>query len=645
MGARLLTSRTMPEERKRSRFGFRIFLLTSCCSATFGWLPANALEITGYNATVHDRFSSGYPANPVENTDPAFIGLGLNWAGVGWATDNATKSFGFLSPMHYLVARHYGGAPQIRLFADGSLLTFSQAGTENINYGMVFEGDTVGDLSLGTLTTEVPSSKGLPRYAILDLNDTSAANTPANYQNLSVLLYGRGPNASSSTRIGETTIASVTVSGNSTYFLTTRDDVQLQSGDSGSPALHRWTNPDGIDELTLVGNHAAISDTYNFINFLGTYQVIAKLNELMNDDGFALRVVGDPTHTWVGTASININNRRSWGLPSLQSAPTDKFVVFDGDSAGGDRQVNVNADHNLRGLYFVSSETSTGFTFGGSYTLTIGRGGITNYDDVVQEFEAPLALGSSQYWDGGPGGLVTQSIATNGYLLEITGAAKNRINGSLSGSGALAVTGGELELTTNSSYTGDTWVHAGRLTVNNSSGSATGNGNVYVAAEAILSGNGTVAGPVYVSGAISPGESIGTLTVGNNLTWNAGDAWMFDLGTAASSAAAIAGESTQDSLVIGGEFLKGTGENWTFDFRETGSLGWYRLISWSNGTTFASDDFVATNLKDGKNGDFAVDTEAKALLLHVVPEPGSTMLFVFSGALLWVSRCYGRNRR
>ena len=84
-------------------------------------LPAMALQTTGYTSEINDRFSSGYPNNPVENTLPNFVGAGLDWGGVGWAASDATKSFGFLSPQHYLVARHYGGAAQVRIFADGAV--------------------------------------------------------------------------------------------------------------------------------------------------------------------------------------------------------------------------------------------------------------------------------------------------------------------------------------------------------------------------------------------------------------------------------------------------------------------------------------------------------------------------------------------
>jgi autotransporter-associated beta strand protein len=611
---------------------------------TTAHLPA--MTITGYTAAANDRFSSGYPTAPVENTTASFVGLGLDWGGVGWASTAATKSFGFLSPSHYLVARHFGGAANIRIFANGTLQTYAQTKIEDTGFGVVFSGETLGDISLGTLSGPVPASGGLPRYAVLDLNSTSASNTTSAYNGLQTLLYGRGPNATSSTRVGVASINSVTVSGNNHYFTTTRSDVQLETGDSGSPATHRWTNPNGSQELTLIGNHAGINDTNNFINFLGTYQVMNELNARMNDDGFALRVVGNPTNTWVGSSSTNISNRGAWGLSQPNNAPSDKFVTFNAATAGNNRQVTVDTNHNLRGLYFLSTATANdGFTFGGSSALTLGRGGVTNYDNSRQVFNASLVLGDSQYWDGGSGGVTAGAINTNGKLLEITGSGVNRITGTISGTGSLAVSGGTLELTGANSYSGETRVHSGTLVLNNLSGSATGTGTLRVAAGATLAGAGFSSSSSIISGALSPGNSIGTLTIANDVTWNGGVPWLFELDKAAATfAAAAMGGSSQDLLYITGvesDFLKGSGSVWTFDFFSTGENGWYRLVDWEGATTFSASDFTAMNLSGGKSGSFFIDDTTSALYFNVIPEPSVALLFLTAV----VHGCFRRRRK
>lgn len=423
------------------------------------------MTITGYSSSAHDRFSSGYPAAPVENRDSSFVGLGLDWGGVGWASTEATKSFGFVSPAHYLAARHYGGAANLRVFAGGNLTTHSQSAIEELGVGLVLNGQSTGDLSLGTLAVPI-SSAAFPRYAVLDLNSVSTTNNMSAYSGLALLVYGRGVNGASSTRIGPATINGI----NGQSVTTSRLAVQLEAGDSGSPVFHRWTNPNATEELTLIGNNAAINDTTNYLNFLGSHEAISALNTRMNDDGFSLRVVGPVTNTWVGNTNYSITNRRAWGLGLWSSAPSDKFVLFNAATAGSERVVLVDGNHHSRGMYFKSTAAANdGFAFNGSATLTLGRGGITNYDNSAQVFNAPIALGSSQYWTAGEGGITTAAIQTNGNLLEISGAGTSRITGIVSGTGGIALSGGSLEMTAMNAYSGNTYVWNGSLSLSKAS--------------------------------------------------------------------------------------------------------------------------------------------------------------------------------
>ncbi len=593
-------------------------------AALFGLMASSgfALQVTNYTAEANNRFSSGYPNAPVGNASPNFVGEGLDWSGVGWNPADATKSYGFLSPRHYLVATHYGGSANVSIFANGSVQTRSQWKVENTGYGPFL--NNAFDLSLGTLNTAYSGNSGLPRYAVLDLNSASGTNTPSAYNGLELLLYGRGPNASFSTRIGNAAVSGVVIAGNEHYFSTPRTETQLEGGDSGSPALHRWTNPAGGEEITVIGNHAAIDQNSNYINFTGTHQVMGALNNLMNDDGFVLRVVGNPTNAWVGDSSTSIGNPGAWGI---QSATSDQFVSFDGDTAGNGRVVTVNANHHLRGLYFLpTASQNLGFTFGGGSTLTIGRGGITNYGTSRQVFQAPLALGSSQLWNGGAGGITTAGISTNGHLLEITTGGASQINGTISGAGGLALSGGTLELTASNNYTGNTWVHGGMLVANNMNGSATGTGNVTVAAGGTLAGDGILTGNVSVTGSIAPGTTgIGSLETGT-LTWNGATVsnpmtdWRFDLGSSNQS----------DRLDITGNFTKGTGTDFFFDFLGSSDTGSFTLITWTGmATGFSAGHFDYTNLGVALNGFFTLN--ANSLQFTAIPEPTPALAGILLG--------------
>jgi hypothetical protein len=127
---------------------------------------------------------------------------------------------------------------------------------------------------------------------------------------------------------------------------------------------------------------------------------------------------------------------------------------------------------------------------------------------------------------------------------------------------------------------------------------------------------------------VAPGNSIGTLTFNNDVVWNGGDDWEFELGTASVSLAdAILGTSTQDLIVIagGGDFTKGTGSTWTFDFANSGALGWYKLIDWDGTSNFTASNFTATNLAIG-TGLFHIDGASSALYLRIIPEPATAIL-------------------
>jgi autotransporter-associated beta strand protein len=476
-----------------------------------GPATARAIGITGYTSAANDRFSGGFSAAPVANTNPAFVGLGYDWSGVGWSTADPTKGFGFITPRHYLVARHYGGATTIRLEgAGGTQITGTQAAVTATGYGYVFSG-TTGDLSIGRLVAPLPASASIARYGVLDLNASSTVNSVYNGQPL--LVYGRGPNGASSPRIGAATVNGTGLSGAESAVSTSYADVQLQSGDSGSPIFVPWTNANGGRELTILGNNAGTDfSTVNVYNYLANSTVMGVINGITTADGFALRVVGNPAQAWQGGSGspaqqTHLSRGANW---SGASVPTDRYVRFDGDDTSF-RSITVNAATNLRGLAFTSTNSGTlGFTFSGTNTLTVGRGGIVNYDTARQTFTAPLSLGAPQYWDVGPGGVTIADVATNGSLLEIAGSGTARIAGTVSGSGGLALSGHRLELAGSSTHTGTTWVHAGTLAL---SGTLAATPGVVLGTTGTLAGTGRITtGPISGAGLVSPGASPGILT-------------------------------------------------------------------------------------------------------------------------------------
>lgn len=452
-----------------------------------------------YNPVVNDRFSAGFPTNPFSNTNATFAGLGYDWSGVGWSISNPIYGFALLTPRHYAAAVHVGfgsalgSARALGFFGSNGVTTIAAATNE---FGEAIGSDTgvgvvVGrsfDSAVGLLASAPPRAATLARYAVLDLNPVSGTDL-THYIGLQVFTYGRNNfDGTSSPQVASTTIrdasAGLSIGSGGTYFITGRTNAaQLQDGSSGSPAFHGWTNPNGVRELALLGVNSfnvltGLTQTANIMSFFGTSAAIQALNNITVSLGYAVRVVGNPSASWVGGAGAgggDLFQATNWSSNTLP----ETFSLFNAASAA-QRSIMVNSSGAFRGIYFRATPGDNGFAFAGSNILAIGRGGIVNYDDSRQIFNAPLRVFEDQVWDSGPGGLTLRNLEigspamVNGQLtllpclLEVTGVGSTVVNGTISGPGSLSVSSGDLVLNGTNSYTGTTWVNGGRLIVNGS---------------------------------------------------------------------------------------------------------------------------------------------------------------------------------
>lgn len=118
-----------------------------------------------------------------------------------------------------------------------------------------------------------------------------------------------------------------------------------------------------------------------------------------------------------------------------------------------------------------------------------------------------ITAGTLQLGNGGPTGSVAGDIVDDG-LLVFNRSTDLLFAGRISGTGAVRKQGtNTLHFTGASTYSGPTWVDAGRLQVDGSLLST-----VMVGQGAVLGGHGSVGG-IANSGTVSPGASIGRLTV------------------------------------------------------------------------------------------------------------------------------------
>ena len=126
----------------------------------------------------------------------------------------------------------------------------------------------------------------------------------------------------------------------------------------------------------------------------------------------------------------------------------------------------------------------------------------------------------------------TFTVASTGDPSGIDLDIQCRVSG---GSGLTKAGAGTLRLSgTTSAYTGATTVSAGRLIIDGDNLAATG--AVSVAAAAWLAGSGTTGGALTISGTLSPGNGLGTLTGGSSAAFASGSVLDFQLLTSTTTA-------------------------------------------------------------------------------------------------------------
>ena len=293
----------------------------------------------------------------------------------------------------------------------------------------------------------------------------------------------------------------------------------------------------------------------------------------------------------------------------------------------------------------VANVSTSGITLGTTEFSIVSGGKIsTTYTSGTSTLGGLLSLANGT---GGP--TSTLDVASGGTLV-----LTNRVQ-SGSASAIIEKTGnGTLALTYSSgsgnSFTASAFnVRAGTLLVNNTGNTTASAAAVNIFSGATLAGAGRITGATTISGILAPGNSIGTLTVANDVTWNgsllgggATTDWKFELGAA----------NTADLLQITGaasEFIKGTGTTFRFDFLGSTATGTFKLVDWESitsvgggvaGTSFAATDFTYTNLGGGNSGTFQFN--GSQLEFQAVPEPSSLVMLIGGGVCLILVRRFGR---
>ena len=294
--------------------------------------------------------------------------------------------------------------------------------------------------------------------------------------------------------------------------------------------------------------------------------------------------------------------------------------------------VQLNASNNYGGATIINTGT---LRLGGHERIPDGSAvsiansavfNLNNFNQTIGSLAsssatAGVVLGSGTLYTGGNGNAASTTFA-----------------GVISGTGGLSINGsGAMTLTGANTYAGGTSVHAGKLLVNNTSGSGTGSGLVAVNNDATLGGTGMIASNLTFNdmSTLAPGASAGTLTVNGQLVLNSQSVLAYDL----NGSNQTAGMNVNDLVVVGaGLTLDGTlnvtsaGGNFA-----TAPLGsQWRLFNYTgsfvnNGLAIGSMPTLAQPYWG-----FVVDTSTSGqvnVLIAIVPEARAWLMLTLPAAL------------
>lgn len=279
--------------------------------------PIRAGVIAGFVPAAqssHDRYdiySSGFAGAPVRNTNPSFIGSGLDLTGIGFMANNGLQGVTMISRQHFLMTAHFPpSTTQVNFVtAANQLRSYTIASTMPLLTGM-FNGmavNGVSDVLIGRLTAPIPAGDGIGFLPLAFDPSLDLINGPIPAQNiyntLPLLTHGfnggyPAPNGFTSPHIGtnvadrgpnltvEAGVSSITFGYD--YNSGLNGEFHSISGDSGSPSTTLFGG-----SLALVGLHYDLLGDNSSIDLLLPYY-IPQMNAFMQPDNMQVTTVTVP---------------------------------------------------------------------------------------------------------------------------------------------------------------------------------------------------------------------------------------------------------------------------------------------------------------------------------------------------------------
>ncbi|MFW7359123.1 MAG: autotransporter domain-containing protein [Brucella sp.] len=246
--------------------------------------------------------------------------------------------------------------------------------------------------------------------------------------------------------------------------------------------------------------------------------------------GFDISAAGDQT---IGSFSGSSGTTITLGSNTLAFG-----TVFNNIFAGTIQGLGGIVKQGIGTQIIAGVNTYTGGTTINAGKLMIVNGGALASTGSVDLANAGAVLDiSGASWSqsiGGLTGVAGTNIALGGNSLTFGGSGNNTFAGTIDGTGGIVKQGsGQQVFNGVNTYSGLTSVMAGSLIIGDTSGAAASvAGNVTVGAGATIGGHGRIGGNLTLASGshLSPGTSIGTLTIGGNLTVERGGQLDFEFG-------------------------------------------------------------------------------------------------------------------
>jgi autotransporter-associated beta strand protein len=291
----------------------------------------------------------------------------------------------------------------------------------------------------------------------------------------------------------------------------------------------------GVNSAVTLSNAAAILDFNGYNGTIGSLSGVGSVTL----GGATLNAGGDNTSTTytgifsggnitkegTGTWTLSGTSTGLWNT-TLNSGVLDVSGYIYDPSNYAVRLVTVNAGATLRMYGWGYSGDGLGCLSAGAANLVVNGG-------TIEMANAAGCFGSRNFTVGALGATLKASNTSGSWYLDnwaagaqtvqddtsltLTGAGNSEITMVIAGAGSLTMSGaGTWQLDQANTYSGTTTISQGNLRV---VGSLAPGSAVTVSGSGILSGNGSIGGPVTVNGVLSPGTaSIGSLRITNTLT-------------------------------------------------------------------------------------------------------------------------------